>query len=186
MDIELKGLKFQVNDDFQLRQFEKTDADAVFKTVQENCERLKAFMHWMTDDYSIDHVHAFIDDAESSVKKRESCGFGIFRGIEVKGAIGFVNFDWTSRRTELGYWISRDEEGKGLVTRASKILISHAICEWNMNRIEIRCATMNTRSSAVPKRLGFTLEGTLRQFAFRNGQMHDFYVFGLLSHEWKC
>jgi ribosomal-protein-serine acetyltransferase len=185
VDIELKGLRFQIDERIELRQFVETDADTILAAVKENRDHLISFMHWMVDDYSLKHAKTFIAESITSRGRKESCGFGIFCHEKLIGSIGFVNFDWKSRRTELGYWIAKEEEGKGIITRASKILIDHAFRKWKINRIEIRCSTVNTRSSAVPKRLGFRLEGTLRKYAFRNGRMHDFYVYGLLASEWR-
>ncbi len=52
-----------------------------------------------------------------------------------------------------------------------------------MNRVEIRCSTENSRSAAVPERLGFKLEGTLRQAEVLHGRAHDFLIFGLLAED---
>ena len=65
------------------------------------------------------------------------------------------------------------------------MLVDHAFHEMGLNRIEIRCAADNYRSSAIPERLGFNKEGVLRQSEFRDGRLHDFNIFGLLAAEWK-
>jgi ribosomal-protein-serine acetyltransferase len=95
-----------------------------------------------------------------------------------------VKFSWHARRTELGYWIAQNEEGKGTISKACKLLIDYAFAELDLNRIEIRCSVENTRSAAIPERLGFTLEGVLRQSHMRNGRLHDFSIYGLLRSEW--
>lgn len=53
-----------------------------------------------------------------------------------------------------------------------------------MNRIEIRCADANVRSRAIPERLGFKLEGVLRQALCRHLQIYDDIIYGLLKEEW--
>jgi len=54
-----------------------------------------------------------------------------------------------------------------------------------MNRVEIHCATGNTKSCAIPRRLGFHLDGTMREGQLLNGRAVDIHVFGLLAREWK-
>ncbi len=60
-------------------------------------------------------------------------------------------------RVEIGYWIDAAAEGKGMVTEAVGALIGAAETLPGMTQVEIRCSPLNARSSAVPRRLGFTL-----------------------------
>jgi ribosomal-protein-serine acetyltransferase len=53
-----------------------------------------------------------------------------------------------------------------------------------LNRVEIHCAAGNTKSAAIPRRLGFTLEGTIREGQFLNGRYHDTLLFSMLKREW--
>ena len=54
-----------------------------------------------------------------------------------------------------------------------------------MNRVEIHCAAENTRSCAIPKRLGFTQEGILRDAQWLYDRYVDMVVYGLLAREWQ-
>jgi ribosomal-protein-serine acetyltransferase len=72
------------------------------------------------------------------------------------------------------------------MTKACRALINHAFDVWKLNKVEIRCDPENARSRAIPKRLGFTEEGTLRQVLMGpDDRMHDGVVYGLLASEWK-
>ena len=176
---------FRIDDEIELRQFTPDDADIVFEAVHRNAEHLMEFMHWMTRDYSREMSRDFINASIENRNKRESVGYGIFKTGRLIGAIGFAAFDWPSNATEIGYWIDRQEEGKGIVSRACRQLIEYAFNDLGMNRIQIRCAAENIRSAAIPARFGFKKEGCLRQSQFRNGKLHDFLVFGLLRSEWQ-
>ena len=74
--------------------------------------------------------------------------------------------NWDAGSGEFGYWLGAEFEGNGI------------------NRIVIRCHPENTRSSAIPKRLGFTLEGTLRECTRLNGELIDMQIYSLLRREW--
>ena len=178
-------ISFQIDNEILLRQFVIDDAEGVFTAVMHNYEHLRPFMHWIVPEYSLDSAKEFITESIANAAKMKSLGFGIFRKNGLIGSIGFVNFDTKAKKTEIGYWISKDEQGKGIVSRASELLIDHAFAEMALNRIEIRCSSENIRSAAIPKRLGFVKEGLLRQSEFRNGHLHDFNVYGLLASEWK-
>ena len=176
---------FRVTDEIVLRAFTLNDAEQVFAIVMKNSDHLRPFMHWMVPDYSLRSAKEFISQSIAGLADRKSLALGIFRRNDFIGSIGFVNFDWNSKKTEIGYWISEDEEGKGIVTEACRLLIDHAFHELGMNRIEIRCSAENVRSAAIPERLGFVREGVLRQAEFRDGRLHDFNLYGLLASEWK-
>ena len=185
MGAELKT-EFRVREGLTLRTFVESDADAVYDVVDRNRDHLETFMHWMTPGYSRESAREFIDRAVGRKEAEQGLGYGIFRGNLLIGSIGFVEFDWTSRKTEIGYWIDKAEEGKGIVSAACKVLIDYAIADLGMNRVEIRCSAENKRSAAIPERFGFKKEGVLRQSEFRNGHLHDFVVYGLLADEWPA
>lgn len=176
---------FTLNHDVLVRQWQPGDADAIYAAVSQNYEHLREFMHWAKPDYSIDDARQFLEASVASAVEGRSLGFGIFRGADVIGSIGFVKFDHKVRCTEIGYWIAGSEQGRGIITQACRALVEHAFEVMNMNRIEIRCAVENVRSSAVAERLGFTKEGTLRQSEIRNGRLLDFNIYGLLAKDWQ-
>lgn len=182
MDQELTA-QFDLGDGLSLRTFDEEDAVAVLHVVLANRDHLRTFMRWMSDDYSLDSAKEFIARAQETRAKKENTGFGIFRGEDVIGSIGYVHFDWIARKTEIGYWIASDEQGKGIVSKATKRLIEYAFDELGMNRIEIRCSTENSRSAAVPLRLGFRKEGEFRQAELIHDRLHDFNIYALLASD---
>ena len=127
----------------------------------------------------------FIEQTKKGLAANTSHTYGIFSENTLAGAISFVNFDWPSKRTEIGYWIAKNHQGKGVITQACKLLINYAFDDLQLNRIEIHCAAENTRSRAVPERLGFTLDGILRQSEWRHERFYDMAIYGLLVAEWK-
>src|SRR6266568_1034377 len=52
------------------------------------------------------------------------------------------------------------------------------------HKVEISCAAENTRSRAVPERLGFTQEGVLRRSGWLHDRFGDGVFYGLLREEW--
>lgn len=184
MDAELKTC-FTLNENISLRLLTSDDTLAVFESVIRNRDHLRPYMHWLQPDYSIDSTSEFIRQNLVNVSEKNGLGLGIFRDRAFIGSIGFVGFDWAARRTEIGYWIDNEEEGKGIVSAACKLLIEYAFGDLRLNRIEIRCSSENVRSASIAERLGFTREGVLRRSEWRGGRLHDFVVYGLLAYEWR-
>jgi ribosomal-protein-serine acetyltransferase len=167
-----------------LRPFREDDAQSVFDVVSRNYEHLRPYMHWAAPDYSMDSAREFIRNSIESFRSGSSMGLAILRAEIFIGTMGLVKIDRTSRRGEIGYWVDKHEEGKGIISRACSRLIEYAFDELQMNRMEIRCSSENLRSSAVPERLGFVKEGVLRQYELRDGRLHDYCIYGLLRSEW--
>lgn len=78
------------------------------------------------------------------------------------GSSGLHRIDWQARKFEIGYWGNTEHCGKGYMTEAVDRITEFAIEELQANRIEIRVDSRNDRSIRVAERLGFTLEGTIR------------------------
>lgn len=178
-------MQFQVSDEIKLRPYAAADAEEIFAAVMGNYEHLRPFLHWVVPEYSLEGVREFIAVSQKNREERINEGYGIFDKSKLVGAIGFVNFSWDSKRTEIGYWIAKDFSGKGIITKSCRTLINYAFDELEMNRIEIRCATENVRSRAIPERLGFQLEGILRQALWRHTRLYDVAIYGLLKKDWN-
>jgi ribosomal-protein-serine acetyltransferase len=182
MDVGLKT-EFVVGDGITLRAWREDDVQIALDAVKRNSEHLEAFMRWMTPEYDLAASQKFIAEAIISRLQRKKLQLGIFDGGELVGSIGYVYLDFDANKTEIGYWIDREAEGKGIITRACRVLIDYAFNELGMNRVEIRCSVKNVRSAAIPERLGFKKEGVLRQAEPLKDGLHDFNIYGLLAQD---
>ena len=71
------------------------------------------------------------------------------------------------------------------MTRTVRRVCDELFSKWNINRIEIRAEPANGPSRAIPERLSFKLEGTLRQHAARGDGFADLMLYSMLKSEWK-
>lgn len=69
------------------------------------------------------------------------------------------------------------------MTTACKAVIEYCFNELGLKRVEIRTATKNYKSQAIPERLGFQKEGCIRCAEFLYDQYVDHYVFGLIKED---
>jgi ribosomal-protein-serine acetyltransferase len=110
--------------------------------------------------------------------------FGIHYEGYLVGVIGFHGFDRVNRVTSLGYWLTKEACGQGIMRQCAASCTNYAFKFQNMNRIYIRCAVGNERSKNIPKALGYTLEGTQRQAEWLYDHFVDLEVYSLLASEW--
>jgi ribosomal-protein-serine acetyltransferase len=179
----------------------------VFKVDLGDSAELRPLEPWMAEEFlaHMDRARAFVDpwipwasvstDLESAratlqryADKQAQVGagvYGIWLGGTLVGGVMFPNFDPARDTGEVGCWLEPSATGHGLITRAIRVLIDYALVTRGLHRVEWRCRPDNTASSNVARRLGMTLDGTLReQFPF-NGVHYDCEVWSILAREWK-
>jgi RimJ/RimL family protein N-acetyltransferase len=107
-------------------------------------------------------------------------------GWRLIGNCGFFDFDWTSRAAEFGIMIGdKSVWDQGYGTETVLLLLKHGFETLNLNRIVLRVFDNNRRAVRAYEKAGFTLEGTLRQAAYKNGAYHDLHVMSVLRSEWN-
>lgn len=171
--------------DIELRQFEWQDAETLFSVVGRNREHLRQWLPWVDQTGSADDIRRFI----SRVVAQFESGFGPNCGIWVKGAlagaIGCHTIDRANQSCSLGYWIETGHQGKGTITQCCRRLLDCLFDELGLHRVEIRCATGNLRSCAIPRRLGFSHEGVLREAEWVNDRWLDLNLWAMLEQDWR-
>lgn len=87
---------------------------------------------------------------------------------------------------EIGYWIRVDEAQKGFGTKVAAALTRVAFEVNLVQRVEIRCNPLNEPSAAIPRKLGFIYEGTLRKrIPAADGSYEDTMVWTMLRSEYE-
>lgn len=157
----------------------------LFKVVERERAHLREWLPWVDATKSEEDSLSFIRSVLEQFVSNHGFAAGIWNGERLGGTVGLHRIDWLNRRVEIGYWLAREFQGRGVMTDACRAVVTHVFGELDLHRVEIRCAVGNTKSSAIPRRLGFTLDGTLRDAQFVNGRHHDLLVFGMLKRDWK-
>ncbi len=97
---------------------------------------------------------------------------------------GFVNLyiEPTSHNAEWGFYVAPDSP-KGTGSSMANAVIERAFVEWHVHKITGQVLAANERSRAFHAKLGFQLEGILRQHHFDGYFHHDIYHYGLLTSD---
>lgn len=176
----------RVDDEVALALLEEQHAPALFGLVDANRAYLRQWLPWLDFNTRVEHSAAFIKASLAQFAARDGMACGILHRGSLAGVAGLHRIDWANRRTSIGYWIAEAHQGKGLATRACTGLLDHAFGELGLHHVEIACATGNARSRAIPARLGFVHEGTLRQREWLYDHFVDHAVYGILASEWAA
>lgn len=100
------------------------------------------------------------------------------------GGIGFHGVDWPDRSAEMGIVIgARGVWGAGYGTDATRALVRWGFGELNLNRVWLRVLEDNVRGIRCYEKVGFRLEGRLRQDRYREGRYVDTLIMGILRDE---
>ena len=170
---------------YALRLFEEADADELYALVDANREYLATWLPWAPHHTGAETVLPFIRMTRKQIADNDGLQTAIVDpGGRIVGAVGFHSVDWMNAASSIGYWLARGEQGRGTMTEAVRALVDHAFATWKLNRIVIQAAVENTRSRAIPERLGFSEEGVLRQFERVGDRMLDLVVYAMLAADW--
>lgn len=176
-------LPHRLGEELQLEAIEPRHAAELFALTDRNRAYLRRWLPWLDANREEKDTLAFIRKSQRQLAENDGFQCAIRHRSHLVGMVGFHAVDWTNRRASLGYWLSEDAGGKGIMTTACRALAQHARSAWRLNRLEIRCAVENRRSRAIPERLGYRLEGTIRQAEWLYDHFVDHVVYGLLASD---
>ena len=144
--------------------------------------------YWTTP--AMKHVaeaEALLRDILRHAKAETLFQWGIARreDDEVIGTSTLFRIDREHRRGELGYILRRDHWGRGLAHEALTAIVGHAFGTLGLHRLEADIDPRNAASIRSVERLGFTLEGRLRERYFVGDEIQDSLIYGLLAPAWR-
>ena len=174
----------QIDDRLYLRLLKPADAADLFALVEANRAYLKQWLPWLNTTQTLDDTRHFIRQTQARVQDHQGFAAAMIYDGSLVGVAGLNGINWCDRNSSIGYWISEDQQGQGIVTKACRAILNHGFTHLELNRIAILCATGNDRSQAIPKRLGFVHEGTLRESQWLYNHFVNHEVYSMLRRQW--
>jgi len=116
---------------------------------------------------------------------REGRSWAVAERAEGPAIARLVAIDRGDSITEVGYLVSRDRQGEGVAREALSALIGHLFAEERRRRLYADTDPDNLASNRLLDRLGFTLEGRLREHWTTHIGRRDSLIWGLLAQEWR-
>ncbi|MFC1452668.1 GNAT family N-acetyltransferase [Verrucomicrobiota bacterium] len=174
-----------IDQNLKLMTLREEDAEALFQVVDANRAHLREWLPWLDVNTEVKHTREFIRSALKQETDNLGPTFAVILDDRISGVVGYHPIRWNNKSVEIGYWLSRDVVGQGIMTRCCRALVDHAFEGIGLNRVTIPAAVGNCKSRAVPERLGFKKEGVIRDAEWLYDHYVDHVLYAVLKREWK-
>jgi ribosomal-protein-serine acetyltransferase len=177
--------QLDVDDDIALVLAEERHAQVMTDLIVRNQARLARWEPWAEQPATLESTRAYIRSAlEDFVRGRQiSTIIAVDGGRRFVGRCG-MRINTFAGSGDIGYWIDRDFEGQGIISRSARALISRCMSELGLTKIDLRTSVENKRSRAVAERLGFTFEGVLPGGLRFKRRSDDVALYGVTAERW--
>ncbi|MFL6060206.1 MAG: GNAT family N-acetyltransferase [Marmoricola sp.] len=168
-----------------LRPFAESDAEDLY-LLQSNARVLRYWDEPPWTDRS--RAERFFATCRRMAEEGSGARVAVER-TEDSAFLGWCTFNrWNPdfRSASLGYCFTEAAWGHGYATETARAVLQWAFDTLDLNRVQSETDTRNTPSARVLEKLGFQLEGTLREDCIVNGDVSDSWVYGLLRRDWSA
>jgi len=172
-----------IEENITLALLTQVHADELFQLIDKNRAYLEQWMEWPPETKNLKDTQKFIKSCLAGLSENKELACGIEFNGKLIGVITFNKINHKLKKVTIGYWISEELQGKGFITKSCKTLIEYAFNELAMMKVEIHVATKNIPSQKVCERLGFKLEGVIRNAENLHGKIIDHNIYGLMQTE---
>ncbi len=176
----MKADYLKVNDDIKLYLPRMNFASAIFKIIEGQRDYLSPYVPMAYTARTEADIKKFVKNIQITNQSKRSLLTYLFYKEELIGSIGFVKIDPKHASAELGYWISKDFQGRGIISTSCQRLIDYGFKHLGLHRISMKIIPNNEKSLRIPQRLGFAQEGISRATFKVGEEFYDLAVFSLL------
>ncbi len=172
-------------DGFRLRPVREDDATR----IQEGTAEPEA-AHWLGHKpapYTMDDARAYVERRREHAASGQAVTWAIADGEDDRILGTVLWFDWRPGvECEVGYWTHPDARGRGLATRATRLVVSHIFDSLGVKRVKLSAAVENAVSRHVAERVGFRLYGIERYGAQVRDDWVDMALYDVTASEWAA
>jgi len=161
------------------------DAPALVEAVQESVAEIMPWMGWCTPEYNEEFARPWLATLPGAWERGEQYGFLITeaRTGALLGGTGLNHINDAYRLANLGYWVRTSATGRGIATRAARLVAEFGVRQVNLLRAEIVVAVENSPSLRVAEKTGATREGILRNRLIVRDRIWDAVMHSLIPQD---
>jgi ribosomal-protein-serine acetyltransferase len=173
-----------VNDHIHLQQLRMAHAGIIFEAIDRDRNYLRRWLPFVDQTRKPEDTKDFIKQLQQNL--RNDYVYTIWYKGDFAGLAGYKDSDPVNQKTEIGYWLAENMQGKGIMIQTVKKLVDFAFRNLNRNRVQVKVAVGNHKSSAIPKKMGFIFEGIEREGEFHTDRFYDLELYSMLKKEWSA
>jgi RimJ/RimL family protein N-acetyltransferase len=168
-----------------LRPWQERDVEAIMSACRD--DEIAWWLDQIPQPYGDADARTYVAMTRRGWKDGTHAAFAVTDAetSEVLGSVGVQWLDQDEGVAEVGYWVCREARGRGVATRATRLVTHWVLATCGMKRIQLRADSRNVASQRVAEAAGFRREGVLRSVHFnpRQGRRVDFVMYSLLPDE---
>ena len=147
-------------------------------------EDVSKYVTWETHN-TLSDTKGFVEFVLTQYENKKVSPWGIEYKENGKfiGTIDFVSWQVKHNVAEIGYVLSQDYWGKGIVTEAANEVIKFGFNNMDLVRIQAKCFVENIGSARVMEKAGMSFEGIIRKGMFVKGKHQDVKMYSILKEE---
>lgn len=177
--------ELHIDEGIILKRLQLGSSGVIFKAIDSDREHLRRWLPFVDDTRRAEDTEMFIKSALHTNFPRKDLIYEIWYKHAFTGLIALKEIDGWNKKTELGYWIISKVQGMGIITKSCSALLDISFDQLGMNRVQLKAALGNARSSMVAERLNFRFEGIERAGEQHHGKYLDLMVYSILRKEWN-
>lgn len=127
--------------------------------------------YWFEEPYEA--FMELVDLYNKHIHDQSERRFIIDKGGESLGLVELIEIDYVHRRAEFQIIIDPKHQGMGYATLATRLAMEYAFCVLNLYKLYLVVDNENAKAIHIYKKMGFEVEGVLKQEFFVNGMYRD-------------
>ena len=176
---------FKVDEEIEIELMQQHHKEELYALIDTNREHLRTWLLWVDKRKASEDLEPIIPIWIRNYADNNGFDAGIRYNGDLVGMLGLHYIDWKNKSTSIGYFLSENAQGKGIITRSISSLLDYLFTNMNLNRVQIQCAFNNDKSKAIPEKLGFCNEGITRDGQWLDDHYEDIVTYSLLAVDWQ-
>jgi len=142
-----------------IRPITPDDSPMAWEALTETWDLLQPWLSWaQTDPFTLEQTRETLHKLYAQTILRKEFHFAIFSDEQFIGGCSLHAVNWRVPSADIGYWLRRSYQGRGLMTEAVQDLVHFGFDQMQLQRITLSVDDKNTQSIAIAERTGFSLE----------------------------
>jgi ribosomal-protein-serine acetyltransferase len=181
----MEMFSYRVDEEISIELLQQHHKEELYDLIDTNREHLRKWLLWVDKRKSADDFEQIIPIWIRNYADNNGFDAGIRYNGKLVGMIGLHYIDWKNSATSIGYFLSEEAQGNGIITRAVSSLLKYLFETIKINRVEIQVAVNNHKSIAIPERLSFVNEGIRRDGQWLYDHYEDLVTYSMLAKDWN-